>query len=35
VWFDNHANALDEDDEIDASQTSTAKPSKPDQFCIH
>jgi hypothetical protein len=35
VWFDNHANALDEDDEIDASRTSTAKPSKPDQFCIH
>ncbi|KAH1297213.1 hypothetical protein KXW28_009153 [Aspergillus fumigatus] len=36
VWFDNHANALDEDDEIDASQLSTTKPSKkPDQFCIH
>lgn len=35
LWFDNHANALDEDDEIDASQPSTTKPSKPDQFCIH
>ncbi|KAH1548459.1 hypothetical protein KXX57_001745, partial [Aspergillus fumigatus] len=35
VWFDNHANALDEDDETDASQPSTTKPSKPDQFCIH
>jgi hypothetical protein len=35
VWFDNHANALDEDDEIDASQPTTTKPSKPDQFCIH
>lgn len=35
VWFDNHANALDEDDEMDASRSSTARPSKPDQFCIH
>ncbi|KAF4154937.1 hypothetical protein KXV55_002810 [Aspergillus fumigatus] len=35
VWFDNHANALDEDDEVDASEPSTIKPSKPDQFCIH
>ncbi|KAL3466427.1 hypothetical protein BJX64DRAFT_14350 [Aspergillus heterothallicus] len=35
VWFDNHANALDKDDEVDASQPSTTKPSKPDQFCIH
>jgi hypothetical protein len=35
VWFDNHANALDEDDEADASLPSTTKPSKPDQFCIH
>ncbi|GFF96253.1 hypothetical protein IFM53868_08444 [Aspergillus udagawae] len=35
VWFDNHANALDEDDEVDASEPSTTKPSKPDQFCIH
>ncbi|KAF4227345.1 hypothetical protein CNMCM6805_003102 [Aspergillus fumigatiaffinis] len=35
VWFDNHANALDEDDEVDASDPSTIKPSKPDQFCIH
>jgi hypothetical protein len=32
VWFDNHANALDEDD---ASQPPTTKPSKLDQFCIH
>ncbi|PYI33130.1 hypothetical protein BP00DRAFT_414113 [Aspergillus indologenus CBS 114.80] len=35
VWFDNHANALDGDDGIDASQPSTTNPSKPDQFCIH
>jgi hypothetical protein len=35
VWFDNHANALDEDDIIDASRPSTARPSRPDQFCIH
>jgi hypothetical protein len=35
VWFDNHANALDEDDEVDATQPSITKPSKPDQFCIH
>ncbi|PWY82942.1 hypothetical protein BO70DRAFT_32368 [Aspergillus heteromorphus CBS 117.55] len=35
LWFDNHANALDEDDEVDASQSSTTTPSKPDQFCIH
>ncbi|KAL4925722.1 uncharacterized protein BDV17DRAFT_271186 [Aspergillus undulatus] len=35
VWFDNHANALDEDDEIDASRSSTTRPSRPDQFCIH
>ncbi|GMG22202.1 unnamed protein product [Aspergillus oryzae] len=35
LWFDNHANALDEDDEVDASEQSTTKPSKPDQFCIH
>ncbi|PYH40350.1 uncharacterized protein BP01DRAFT_308549, partial [Aspergillus saccharolyticus JOP 1030-1] len=31
VWFDNHANALDGDDEIDASQPSTTKP---DQSCM-
>ncbi|KAL4979791.1 hypothetical protein BDW66DRAFT_157226 [Aspergillus desertorum] len=35
VWFDNHADALDENDEVDASQPSTIKPSNPDQFCIH
>jgi hypothetical protein len=35
VWFDNHANALDEDIEPDASRSSTARPSRPDQFCIH
>ncbi|GKZ29600.1 hypothetical protein AbraIFM66950_005632 [Aspergillus brasiliensis] len=35
VWFDNHANALDDDDEVDASQPSTTRRSKPDQFCIH
>ncbi|KAL4938515.1 hypothetical protein BDV06DRAFT_200776 [Aspergillus oleicola] len=40
VRFDNHVNALDEDDEdpdgkINASQSSTARPSKPDQYCIH
>ena len=35
VRFDNHANALDGDDGINASQPSTANPSKPDQFCIH
>ncbi|BDD57465.1 hypothetical protein MPDQ_005575 [Monascus purpureus] len=32
VWFDNHANALEEDDEVEPSITN---PSKPDQFCIH
>ncbi|OJD22273.1 hypothetical protein ACJ73_06382 [Blastomyces percursus] len=31
VRFDNHANYLDEDDGRDA----TARPSRPDQFCIH
>ncbi|KAL4888469.1 hypothetical protein BDV59DRAFT_211074 [Aspergillus ambiguus] len=35
VWFDNHANALDEDDEIEDRQTSSTNPSKSDQFCIH
>lgn len=35
VWFANHANALDEDDEAGASLPSTTKASKPDQFCIH
>lgn len=39
VWFDNHANALDEDkdedNEGDAGRSSTARPSRPDQFCIH
>ncbi|KAF4251477.1 hypothetical protein CNMCM8980_006750 [Aspergillus fumigatiaffinis] len=35
IWFDNHANALDEDNEMDASRSSTARPSRPDQFCIH
>ncbi|KAJ5111900.1 hypothetical protein NUU61_001530 [Penicillium alfredii] len=35
VWFDNHPNALDHDNEVDASQPSTTKPSKPDQFCIY
>ncbi|KAI2863713.1 hypothetical protein CBS76997_10874 [Aspergillus niger] len=35
IWFDNHPNALDDDDVVDASQPSTTKPSKPDQFCIY
>ncbi|KAJ5716193.1 hypothetical protein N7493_008104 [Penicillium malachiteum] len=35
VRFDNHANALDKDDEDDTSLPSTSRPSKPDQFCIH
>ncbi|CAG8905124.1 unnamed protein product [Penicillium nalgiovense] len=35
IWFDNHPNALDDDNEVDASQPSTTKPSKPDQFCIY
>lgn len=35
LWFDNHANALDEDDEVDAGQPSTTTPARPDQFCIH
>ena len=35
VRFDNHANALDRDDETDASLPSNSRPSKPDQFCIH
>ncbi|GAA93084.1 similar to Pc19g00700 [Aspergillus luchuensis IFO 4308] len=34
LWFDNHPNALDED-EVDASQPSTTRPSRPDQFCIY
>ncbi|CAI7603971.1 unnamed protein product [Penicillium viridicatum] len=35
IWFDNHPNALDDDNEVDASQPLTTKPSKPDQFCIY
>ncbi|KAL4767066.1 hypothetical protein BDW60DRAFT_164844 [Aspergillus nidulans var. acristatus] len=35
IWFDNHPNALDDDNAVDASQPSTTKPSKPDQFCIY
>ncbi|GKZ94888.1 hypothetical protein AnigIFM59636_008619 [Aspergillus niger] len=35
IWFDNHPNALDDDNIFDASQPSTTKPSKPDQFCIY
>jgi hypothetical protein len=35
IWFDNHPNALDEDEEDDASQPSATNPSRPDQFCIH
>ncbi|CAG7922066.1 unnamed protein product [Penicillium olsonii] len=35
VWFDNHTNALDQDDEADASLLSNIKPSKLDQSCIH
>lgn len=35
LWFDNHPNALDEDEEVDASQPSTTRPSRPDQFCIY
>jgi hypothetical protein len=39
VWFDNHANALDEDKDEDnvgdAGRSSTARPSRPNQFCIH
>ncbi|KAH8434442.1 uncharacterized protein LDX57_012089 [Aspergillus melleus] len=30
VWFDNYANALEEDDEVDASESLTTNPSKPD-----
>ncbi|PYH98521.1 hypothetical protein BO71DRAFT_344644 [Aspergillus ellipticus CBS 707.79] len=35
VRFDNHANALDRNNETDASLLSNSRPSKPDQFCIH
>lgn len=35
VQFNNHANALDEVGESAASQPSTSRPSRPDQFCIH
>ncbi|KAI2786805.1 hypothetical protein POX_g09199 [Penicillium oxalicum] len=35
IRFDNHANALDKDNEADAGESSTAKRSKPDQFCIY
>ncbi|BCS00122.1 uncharacterized protein AKAW2_50463A [Aspergillus luchuensis] len=36
LWFDNHPNALDEDDEVDASQPSRpSRPSRPDQFCVY
>ncbi|KAL4778648.1 hypothetical protein BJX76DRAFT_352451 [Aspergillus varians] len=35
VWFDNHPNALNHDNKVNASQPSTTKPSKPDQFCIY
>ncbi|PWY87473.1 hypothetical protein BO70DRAFT_360089 [Aspergillus heteromorphus CBS 117.55] len=33
VWFDNHANALDEDPPDEAN--SKEQPARPDQFCIH
>ncbi|KAL2859765.1 uncharacterized protein BJX67DRAFT_376054 [Aspergillus lucknowensis] len=35
LWFDNHPNALDEDEEVDTIQPSTMRPSRPDQFCIY
>jgi hypothetical protein len=39
VWFDNHANTLDEDKDEDnkgdAGWSSTVRPSRPNQFCIH
>ncbi|PLN79387.1 hypothetical protein BDW42DRAFT_128093 [Aspergillus taichungensis] len=36
VWFDNHGNALEEDDdEPEATAPPNARPSRPDQFCIH
>ncbi|RDH26329.1 hypothetical protein BDQ94DRAFT_178272 [Aspergillus welwitschiae] len=35
LWFDNHPNALDEDEEVDASQPSTTRPSRPVQFCVY
>ena len=37
VWFDNHANALDETEggESEADLPSNSQPSRPDQFCIH
>ncbi|PYH76427.1 hypothetical protein BO82DRAFT_296304 [Aspergillus uvarum CBS 121591] len=33
VWFDNHANALDESSPYEAN--SEERPARPDQFCIH
>ncbi|KAL2846713.1 hypothetical protein BJY01DRAFT_234511 [Aspergillus pseudoustus] len=35
VWFNNHTNTLDKDIKPDASRSSTARPSRPDQFCIY
>ena len=37
VWFDNHANALDEIEgsESEVNLPSNSQPSRPDQFCIH
>ena len=36
MWFDNHANALDEiEGESEANHPSNSQPSRPDQFCIH
>lgn len=35
MWFDNHSNALDKDGEPGGSRSSSEKPAKPDQFCIH
>lgn len=35
LWFDNHPNALDEDEEVDTIQPSTMRPSRPGQFCIY
>ncbi|KAL4763679.1 uncharacterized protein BDW70DRAFT_165750 [Aspergillus foveolatus] len=34
VWFANHPNALDENDEIDASEASSTRRLWPDQFCV-
>jgi hypothetical protein len=35
VWFDNHANALEEEGDEPEATCPSSRPSRPDQFCIH